>query len=413
MSDPAAGEHPSAVLFARWLRFNSVGAAGVAVQLGCLALFVEGLELHYLPSALLAVEAAVLHNFCWHQRWTWRDRPSRTAADALLRLTQFHLTNGLVSLAGNAAVSVLLTGGLGVHPVAAGTVAIVACSLVNFFASERLVFRAASALVVAAAMLASEAPLQARNGPADPPPHAASAWRAYALQVDERYRRVTAASVPFFAHDEFAGAGWRAAARNGGVSMLEIASAIPGGVEPSIPDGRVHHWAGAVFVPGVTVEDVVKTLEREAGREASTYEDVVASRLIERTGDRFRVFLKLRRSSIVTVTYNTEHSVEYRRLGGGRATSRAVATRIAEVADPGTPAEREKGPGEDHGFLWRLNAYWRYEQADGGVYLECESVSLSRSVPLLARPFVNGVVERIARESLRRTLLSLRRVLTS
>jgi hypothetical protein len=61
------------------------------------------------------------------------------------------------------------------------------------------------------------------------------------------------------------------------------------------------------------------------------------------------------------VTYNTEHSVEYRRLGGRRATSRAVATRIAELADAGTPAEREKGPGQDHGFLWRLNAYWRYE----------------------------------------------------
>ena len=68
--------------------------------------------------------------------------------------------------------------------------------------------------------------------------------------------------------------------------------------------------------------------------------------------------------------------------------------------------------GNDHGFLWRLNAYWRYEQVNGGVLIECESVSLSRSVPVLLRPFVTGTVERIARDSLQKTLVSLRTELT-
>jgi len=112
------------------------------------------------------------------------------------------------------------------------------------------------------------------------------------------------------------------------------------------------------------------------------------------------------------VMYNTEHAVEYKRLGTVRAAGRSVATKIAELAEPGTAREREKTADQDRGFLWRLNAYWRYEQTSDGVLIECESISLSRGVPTLLRPFVTGTVERIARESLERTLVSLRKVLS-
>ena len=118
--------------------------------------------------------------------------------------------------------------------------------------------------------------------------------------------------------------------------------------------------------------------------------------------------MKLRRESVITVTYNTEHDVEYRQLSGTRASSRSVAIKIAELENAGTAQEREKPVGNDHGFLWRLNAYWRYEQTKDGVVIECESVSLSRGVPMLLRPFITGTVERIARESLQKTLSSLR-----
>jgi len=135
---------------------------------------------------------------------------------------------------------------------------------------------------------------------------------------------------------------------------------------------------------------------------------VKASRLLQRDGDKLRVFMKLERdATIMTVTYNTEHAVEYRRLGT-RASSRSVSTKIAEVADAGTAQEKEKKAGEDHGFLWRLNAYWRFEQMGDGVLIECESLSLSRSVPFVVRPIVGPIANRIARESLERTLKSLR-----
>ena len=123
--------------------------------------------------------------------------------------------------------------------------------------------------------------------------------------------------------------------------------------------------------------------------------------------------MKLRRTKVVTVTYNTEHAVEYKRLGDTRASARSVATKIAELANVGTPQEHEKSADDDSGYLWRLNAYWRYEAVRGGVIVECESVSLSRSVPILVRLVANSMVEGIARDSLNRTLLGLRTLLTS
>jgi hypothetical protein len=159
---------------------------------------------------------------------------------------------------------------------------------------------------------------------------------------------------------------------------------------------------------------VLRTLQENAGREKNSYKEIIDSRLLERDGNRLRVFMKVQRdATITTVTYNTEHLVEYRELGGRRATQRSTATRIAELENAGTPEEREKPQGNDSGYLWRWNAYWRYEEVEGGVLVECESVSLSRSVPLLVRPIVNPIANRLARESLRGTLATLRTMLMS
>ena len=237
-----------------------------------------------------------------------------------------------------------------------------------------------------------------------------AAWSTYERQVDERYQG--AAAGRFFARDAFSsGDGWRKAATDGGIAMLQILSARPGGPEPDVPEGRIHHWVGAIFVPRTTVDAVLTYLQAHAGQEAGAYDDVIASKLLSRDGPRLRVFMKLRRTKIITATYNTEHLVEYRRMGADRASGRSVATRIAELEDAGTSGERERPPGDDSGYLWRLNAYWRYEQAGGGVLIECESVSLSRSVPVLLRPLISGIVEGVARDSLERTLTSLRRAL--
>ena len=122
----------------RFLRFNGVGVAGFVLQLGILALLLAA-GVHYLLATALAVEAAILHNFLWHERWTWRDRPA-TGRGRLARLWRFHALNGVVSLVGNLALMRLFVGTFGLPAMPANLAAVLCCSLVNYYASDRLVF---------------------------------------------------------------------------------------------------------------------------------------------------------------------------------------------------------------------------------------------------------------------------------
>jgi putative flippase GtrA len=397
-------------LVRRWIAFNGVGALGIVVQLGVLAVLVRTLAVPYLWATALAVECAVLHNFAWHQRCTWRDRRGGSRVEVVKRLLRFHALNGLFSVAGNLAIARFLTGELAIDPLASNIAGIMVCSMLNFAASEVLVFRGVSA---AALVLFAAQPALAATGPVDAElrPETIKAWEAYERQIDARLNAASQAG-PLFALDAYGVKDWRATAKAGSVAMQRLESPRPGSGSFDVPDGKIHHWVGAVFVPNVTLDDVRRHLHTYAGRESEHYDDVIGSRLIGREGDTHKVFLKLRRTKFgVTSTYNTEHEVVYRRLTTTRATARSASTRIAEVDDAGTPQERELPEGRDSGYLWRLNAYWRYEAIDGGVLIECESISLSRSVPALLRVFISGLVEGIARESLEKTLAGLRRAI--
>ncbi len=390
----------------RWVRFNGVGAIGVAVQLITLALLTRVADLPVALATLLAVEAAILHNFAWHQRWTWRNRPAADSRELLQRLLRFHALNGTVSLVGNLAITTALVR-VGLDPLPANAVAILTCSTVNFFASDRLVFRAGTAALMLAVARAVGAARRVGRLRAD------SRGRTEARTRSPRGTSTSPPSTPattmrrsHFSPSTPEGVkNWRQRAMNGEVPMIEIDP-------PSISDGKLHHWAGGIYIPKTTVDAVVKRMQDYAGRESEFYQEVKASKLLARDGDRVRVFMRLYRGAYgMDATFNSEHAVEYRRLGSNRASSRSVSTKMAELANPGTPNEREKPAGTDTGFLWRLNAYWRFEQLGDGVVIECESVSLSRSVPLLARPFISGLVEGIAEESLEGTLKSLRKFL--
>ena len=199
----------------------------------------------------------------------------------------------------------------------------------------------------------------------------------------------------------------RAALRAGEPVIDRLETRDARGEEIDVPKGRIHHWRGAIFVPNADVDHVVDSLQHTIPPE-ELQSDVVESRVLWREGNRLRTFLKLNRRSVVTMHYNTEHAVEYVRPGKGRAWSRSRSLRIAELEDFGSPEEREKPVGNDRGFLWRLNVYWRYEEVAGGVLMECEVVTLSRSIPLLMRWMVAPIVTREARAALVDMLQSMR-----
>src|SRR5215831_9138335 len=182
--------------------------------------------------------------------------------------------------------------------------------------------------------------------------------------------------------------------KSGEVKMKKL-EMRDGGKEIPCPGGIIHHWVGVILIPGAKLEDVLGMLEDYDKHYIYFAPDVERSKMESRNGDRFRVFLRFRRHKVITVVLNTEHEIEYFRDGPERAHSRSSAVRIAEVENAGKKDEREKPPGEDGGFLWRMETWWRMEERDGGVYVQSEVVSLTRDIPTglgwLVGPLVNGI----------------------
>jgi hypothetical protein len=170
------------------------------------------------------------------------------------------------------------------------------------------------------------------------------------------------------------------------------------------PGGLIHHWIGTAFVPGATIDRALSLLQSYDDHHRIYAPNVAQSRLIERDGDRFRFYLRFMMKKVITVVVNSEHQGRFSRPMPDRAEGWIRSTRIAEVENAGEPGERERPVGQDGGYLWRLNTYWRLLARDEGLYVQCESVSLTRGIPIgigwLVRPFVTS----IPRETLTFTL---------
>jgi putative flippase GtrA len=129
-------------MMARWLKFNAAGILGVGAQMGALYLLTHFVGLNYLIATAIAVETAILHNFVWHERYTWRLRTRVDPHSALRRLLHFNLSNGMVSLVGNLLLMKLFVEWLDLPILAANLGAIAACSTLNFVIAEYFVFAA-------------------------------------------------------------------------------------------------------------------------------------------------------------------------------------------------------------------------------------------------------------------------------
>jgi putative flippase GtrA len=342
---------------ARIPAFIGVAAIGFTLQIGVLVWLSTFWHWPYPVATALAVEAAVLHNFLWHERWTWRDRPApRLAVPG--RLLRYHLGTGLVSLIGNLIVTAAAVELLHLPTLASNVCAVVATSVANFLIADRWVFSPPMTTSFVALLL-----LIPRDGAAaELRPDTIAAWNRHVAAVEVRLREHEADSVP----------------------------AVPSGRAVAVPGGTIHEWRGSVLIEGVTVSALVQALE-SPGLPPPT-DDILDARVMSRNANGLHLYLKLARTALITVTYDTEHDVTFVRTSPSLATSRSVSTSI-----------REEG-GSDRGFLWRLNSYWRYRQHGNDVMVDVLSVSLSRAVPALARPIAGPLIDRVARESMWRTL---------
>lgn len=377
--------------------FLVVGAFGFVLQIALLQMLLTVWNWSYLPATVLAVEAAVLHNFLWHERWTWRDR-RHLAADRLASLLRFHISNGLTSIIGNAIVTTAGVELLHVPPVIANVVAVIAISVVNYLAADRWVFTGAK--------VASDAASRSRTAPLSASSHSSGSQAVASASLLFSVVAVGGVlTVVAPAHVTAQPRAGTVSAWNRYVATVEsawhpsapapFASGDPTGETIRIDGGTINEWRGSVLLRGTTVEHLLNALQNPGLPPPA--EDILDARVLQRGDDSVRVYMKLARRAIITVTYDTEHDVTFTRLGHGLATSRSVATSIREES------------GADRGFLWKLNSYWTYRQIGHDVRVDLLSVSLSRNVPAVARPIASPIVTRIARESTARALEALRR----
>jgi hypothetical protein len=198
--------------------------------------------------------------------------------------------------------------------------------------------------------------------------------------------------------------------RKGGV-VIERLQTLDNGNPIPAPGGIIHHWIGTVFVPGATLAQTLAFMEDYDHKVEYFKPDIVRSKILRHEGDDYFVLLRFYQKKIITTVIDTDQQVHYHIVDKTHAWSRSSATRVQEVDNAGRSDERLEPEGHDRGFVWKLNTFWRFEEKDGGTYLECQAISLSRDIPTGLGWVVESFVSSVPRESLTFTLTTARSAL--
>jgi hypothetical protein len=237
-------------------------------------------------------------------------------------------------------------------------------------------------------------------------PEAGAAFDRYVTLTEQRLDDEIARGQPFLWIDTLPGSRrveMQRGLRDGGL-IIERMETRDGGKSIGAPDALIHHWLAIVFVPGVPVTSAVALMEDYDDHARVFGPNISASRVLERKDERFRVALRFYVKKIIGVTLDTENQAEFVRLPPDRAYSRIRSTKVTEITNAGTPQQGEKAPGQENGFMYRLNTYWRFLERDGGTYIQCESLTLSRDVPFALGWIIKPFVSQVPKESLSFTL---------
>jgi hypothetical protein len=237
---------------------------------------------------------------------------------------------------------------------------------------------------------------------AQPTPAAVAAFNTYTASVESRlavqHRSADAflAPPPLASHNTMS-------LQNSEPTVERLTPAA--GAE--VADSLIHHWRGTAFVAGAKAADFERLMRNFKSYPQCFSPQVLQAALISASGDQVQASMRVRQQHVITVVMDTTYDINYGQLDPEHGYSISRSTRIAEIYRPGTNAERTLSPDEEHGFLWRQNTYWSYEQKDGGLYLQIESVSLTRSIPHGLGWAIRPYIESIPRDSLEFTLRSV------
>jgi hypothetical protein len=262
--------------------------------------------------------------------------------------------------------------------------------------------------VLCGVLLALMAP---RRGLAEPLPAATAAFDKYVVAVETRLGLQHQSPDSFVAVTD--SDPQRDLRLRQGEVMIE--NLTPGTIA-DLPGALLHHWRATAFAPGATAAEFERVLRDFKEYPHRFSPEVLQAKVLAQDGDRMQAdriqadriqaTMRVRQKHVLTVVLDTTYDVTFGRLDAKDGYSTSRSTRIYEIDAPGTSHEHALSPAEEHGFLWRINTYWTYEERDGGLYMQIESVTLSRSIPTGLGWAIKPFVESVPRESLEFTLRS-------
>jgi hypothetical protein len=251
-----------------------------------------------------------------------------------------------------------------------------------------LVEAVAIVLLFSAAVLAAE----------EPTPTAVAGFNSYISKVETRLAQQDGSADNFLAPVD------RARLKRGEVVIEQLTPATG----MNLPGALVHDWRGTAFFPGATAADFERVLRDFEAYPRYYSPEVTRANVLLRQGDHYQMTMRVVQHHILTVVTDGTYDVTFSRLDAQHGYSASHSTKIEEIEAPGTARERALTPSEQRGFLWRMDTYWNYEEGDGGLYIQIESVSLTRSIPTGLGWLIGPFIESIPRESLAFTLRATR-----
>jgi hypothetical protein len=236
---------------------------------------------------------------------------------------------------------------------------------------------------------------------AEPTPAAIAAFNAYTNAVESRLARQHRSPSGFLAPTSSNLQVDELRLRRGDLILERLTP-----TSTNLPGALLHHWRGTAFVPGATAADFEHLLRGFDGYPQHFAPQVLQARVLSHDREPMQVSMRIRQRHVITVVLDATYDVTFSQLDAQHGYSLSRSTHISEIDAPGTRTEHALSSTEEHGFLWRLNTYWSYEQRDGGLYVQIEAVSLTRSIPRGLDWAIRPYIESIPHESLEFTLRS-------
>jgi hypothetical protein len=193
-----------------------------------------------------------------------------------------------------------------------------------------------------------------------------------------------------------------------------VAQPIEGNGIVTLPGGLIQDWIGAVFVPGTALQETLSIAQDYPQHPQVFKPDVTAIKVLSHTGADFTVRTRVVRSKFfISDVLDIDNQIHFVQLDSKRVYSRSASQRVVEIANPGKPGEHELPAGHDRGLMWRINGYWFFEESDQGVFITCESITLTRDIPFLMAKLLSPILHELPQEALKTSLEQIRRAIVN